>query len=137
MLDFLIAYWIRWEINNTLLNGCWQMHKGQLISKGLFGFFNSSKKRTKIFCPSRLGQKLKLLGSFFGRIEETKMSFQNWLTFKGQIIPDSYFMRWFLSKSAIVTWEKLAQNWPPTQLELRTVTAISTSAASARLSGLP
>ena len=25
--------------------------KGQLISKGLFGFFNSPKKRTKNFCP--------------------------------------------------------------------------------------
>ena len=29
--------------------------KGKLISKGLFGFFNSPKKRTKKFCPSRLG----------------------------------------------------------------------------------
>jgi hypothetical protein len=34
-----------------------RMLKGQLISKGLFGFFNSPKKRTKNFCPSRLGQK--------------------------------------------------------------------------------
>jgi hypothetical protein len=32
--------------------------KGPLISKGLFGFFNSSKKGTKNFCPSSLGQKL-------------------------------------------------------------------------------
>jgi hypothetical protein len=31
--------------------------KGQLISKGLFGVFNSPKKRTKNVCPSRLGQK--------------------------------------------------------------------------------
>ena len=30
--------------------------KGQLISKGLLCFFNSSKKRTKNFCCSRLGQ---------------------------------------------------------------------------------
>ena len=29
--------------------------KGQLISKRHFVFFNSSKKRTKNFCPSRLG----------------------------------------------------------------------------------
>ena len=29
--------------------------KGQSISKSLFGFFNSSKKWTKNFCPSRLG----------------------------------------------------------------------------------
>ena len=33
--------------------------KGQLIWKAFFGFFNSSKKQTKHFCPSRLGQKLK------------------------------------------------------------------------------
>ena len=32
--------------------------KGQLISKGHFVFFNSPKKQTKNFCPSRLGQKL-------------------------------------------------------------------------------
>jgi hypothetical protein len=31
--------------------------KGQLTSKGHFDFFNSPKKRTKTFCPSRLGQK--------------------------------------------------------------------------------
>ena len=31
---------------------------GQLISKCLFGVFNSSKKRTKNFCPSRLGQRV-------------------------------------------------------------------------------
>ena len=54
-----------------------KLSKGQLISKGLFGFFNSSKKRTKKFCPSRLGQKFKFLSSFFGRIEDTKISFQD------------------------------------------------------------
>ena len=51
--------------------------KGQLISKGLFGFFNSPKKRTKNFCPSRLGQKLTFSSSFFGRIEDTKSSFRD------------------------------------------------------------
>ena len=40
--------------------------KGQLISKGLFCVFNSSQKRTKNFCPSRLGQKFKFSSSFFG-----------------------------------------------------------------------
>jgi hypothetical protein len=57
----------------------WQRHigKGQLISKGLFGFFNSPKKRTKNFCPSRLGQKLTFSSSFFGRIEDTKSSFRD------------------------------------------------------------
>ena len=46
--------------------------KDQLISKGLFGFFNSPKKQTKYFCPSRLEQKLAFSSSFFGRIEEGK-----------------------------------------------------------------
>ena len=50
--------------------------KGQLISKGLF-VFNSSKKRTKNFCPSRLGQKLKISSSFFGRMEDTQISFRD------------------------------------------------------------
>ena len=51
--------------------------KGQLISKVFLGFFNSPKKRTKKFCPSRPGQKLKISSSFFGRIEGTKISFQD------------------------------------------------------------
>ena len=50
--------------------------KGQLISQGLFVFLNSSKKRTKTFWPSRLGQKL-IVSSFFGRIEDTKISFRD------------------------------------------------------------
>ena len=53
--------------------------KGRLILKGLFGSFNSPKKRTKHFCPSRLGQKLTFSSSFFGRIEDTKISFRDWL----------------------------------------------------------
>ena len=47
--------------------------KGQLISKGLFVFFNSFKKRTKNFCPIRLDQKFKFKISFFGRFEDTKI----------------------------------------------------------------
>ena len=46
--------------------------KGQLISKGHFGFFNSPKKRTKNFCPSRLGQKFEFSSSFFWRIGDSK-----------------------------------------------------------------
>ena len=55
--------------------------KGQLISEGHFGFFNSSKKQTKHFCLSRLGQKFAFLSWFFGRIEDTKNTFRNYLTF--------------------------------------------------------
>ena len=51
--------------------------KGQLISKGHFDFFNSPKKRTKNFCPSSLGQKLTFSSPFFGRIEDTKISFRD------------------------------------------------------------
>ena len=52
--------------------------RGQLISKGLFVFFNSSKN-PKNFYPSRLGQKLKFSSSFFGRIGDTKICFEiNW-----------------------------------------------------------
>ena len=46
--------------------------KGPLISKGLFGFFNSPQKRTKNFCPSMLGQV-----RIFWRIEDTKISFRD------------------------------------------------------------
>ena len=45
------------------------------------GVFNSSKIRMKNFCPNKLRQKLKFLGSFFVRIEEWLVSFQNYLTF--------------------------------------------------------
>jgi hypothetical protein len=51
--------------------------KGQLISIGLFGFFNSSEKQNKKFCPTRLGQKLKFSSSLFGRIEDTKIFFRD------------------------------------------------------------
>ena len=44
-----------------------------------FSNFNSPKKPTKHCCPSRLGQKLTLSSSFFGRIEDSKISFEiNW-----------------------------------------------------------
>ena len=52
-------------------------NKGQLISKGLFDFFNSSKKWTKNCCPSRLGQKSTFSSSFFGRIERFTGLYKN------------------------------------------------------------
>ena len=51
--------------------------KGQLILKGLFGFFDPPKKQTKNLCPSRLGQKLTFSSSFFGRIEDAKITFRD------------------------------------------------------------
>ena len=66
--DVLINMWITFWISFA---------KGQLILKGVFGFYNSSKKQTKNFYPSRLGQKLEFSSSFFGRIEDTNISFQD------------------------------------------------------------
>ena len=65
----------------------WLVHHGttenedQLISKGFLDFFQFFQKWSKNFCRSRLGQKLKFLSSFFGRIEDTKNKFWNKLTF--------------------------------------------------------
>ena len=53
------------------------LFKGPIISGENFCVFNSSKKRTKNFCPSRLGQKFEFSSSFFGRIEDTKISFRD------------------------------------------------------------
>ena len=44
-----------------------QNHKGQLISKGLFGVFNSSKKR-----QTKNQERLNYFCSLFGRIVDTK-----------------------------------------------------------------
>ena len=46
--------------------------KGQLISKCLFGIFNSPKKRTKNLSLLLWYIKLNCFRSFFGRIEDTK-----------------------------------------------------------------
>ena len=50
----------------------WQLTKGQLISKGLFGILNSPKKRTKKYDTSgRL-----VFVRFLGKIEDTKKTFR-------------------------------------------------------------
>ena len=76
-----ILQWLKvhnWVVQNCKLQNFKQLTsfidvtfpKGQLISKGLFSVFNSSKKWTKKFCPNILGQKLKFSSSFF--LEELK-----------------------------------------------------------------
>ena len=55
--------------------------KIQLISKDLFVFFNSQKKKKKKICTSRLGHKLTFSSSFFVRIEDTEIFFRDELTF--------------------------------------------------------
>ena len=50
--------------------------KSQLLSKEHF-FSILPKKRTENFCPSKLGLKIEVSSSFFGRIEDTKNTFQN------------------------------------------------------------
>ena len=55
------------------------------LSTGLsFGwsFFNLPKKQIKNFGPSKPGQRSTFSCSFFGRIEDTKISFQDQLTFR-------------------------------------------------------
>ena len=61
---------MNWETNKSLLKVSW-------FRKGFLFFFNSPKKWTKNFGPSRLGQKLTFSSSFFGRIEGTKISFHD------------------------------------------------------------
>jgi hypothetical protein len=51
--------------------------KGQIISEENFRASNSSEKRTKNFCPSRLGQNCEFSSLAFGRIEDTKISFRD------------------------------------------------------------
>ena len=60
-----------------------KVFKGQLISKCLLGIFNSSKKRTKKVGLATIQWYLKSIcfHSFFGRIEDTKKTFRNYLTF--------------------------------------------------------
>ena len=53
----------------------------------LFFFPFFQKKGTKNFYPSRIGQKFKFSSSFFGRIEDTKISFRDYLTFTQAWLP--------------------------------------------------
>ena len=68
--DFLIFQFSERSFQNLLL-------KVSYFRNGFLFFFNSPKKQTKNFCPSRLGQKFTFSGSFFGRIEDTKISFRD------------------------------------------------------------
>ena len=54
--------------------------KGQLISKGLFGIFNSPKKWTKIICLYYYGSSSQIVFvCFLGELKTTKRHFEiNW-----------------------------------------------------------
>ena len=54
------------------------MEQGQLISKGI----QFSQETNEICLSQRLGQKFEFSSSFFGRIEDTKKAFWNYLTFR-------------------------------------------------------
>ena len=58
--------------------------KGQLISKGNFGVFNSSKKPTWKFKFLPYPTRAEIFRSFFGRIENTKIFFWKYLTFRNE-----------------------------------------------------
>ena len=68
---FVILFYFE-NVCVPILQSCayWPTDKGQLIPKGLF--FQFFQKTT-----SRLGQKLKISSSFFGRIEDTRISFRD------------------------------------------------------------
>ena len=53
------------------------LSKGQLISKCLFGIFNSPKKQTEKFDFSTMVPQVDCFRPFFGRIEDTKKTFRN------------------------------------------------------------
>ena len=59
--------------------------RGHLISERVSCVFNSSKKQTNNFCPSRLGQKLKFSCSFFSRIEDKKKDIPKLTDFYGHV----------------------------------------------------
>ena len=86
--------------------------KGQSISKRLFGVFNSSKKWTKNFCPSSLGQKFECQVCFYCQVrfleelKTPKRHFEiNWplicitILFRSEnvttVLPRKYIL-WFL-----------------------------------------
>ena len=61
--------------------------KGQLTSKCLFGVFNFSQNTNENKLTwGIIVVKSNFFLSFFGRIEDTKKSFWNYLTFKGDLI---------------------------------------------------
>ena len=53
----------------------------QLISKGLFGFFNSPKKPNEKFLPQKARAKINIFKFVFGNIKDTKISFHDQPTF--------------------------------------------------------
>ena len=75
------------------------LFKGQLISTEFFCFFNSPLKRTKIFCPSRLGQKFS--SSIFGSIEDTRITFRDELTFRLSIF---FYYNFYKNKENFGFW---------------------------------
>ena len=67
-----MLFWKNFDVIQLIVDS-----KCRLISKGLFGLYNFPKKRVKNFCSSRLGPKLTFLSLFFGRIEDTDISFRD------------------------------------------------------------
>ena len=63
--------------------------KCQLISKGLFSFINSPQKTSEKYLPHEAGEKINIFSSFFGRIQDTKISFLDLLTFSKKMLPNN------------------------------------------------
>ena len=71
--------------------------KGQLNSEAIFLGFNSSKKRTKYLQNFALATRAEVFRLFFGRTEDKKNCFWDYLTFKNYalenlVIFDPFFL---------------------------------------------
>ena len=66
------------DLAKTIRNCNIQFHKGQLISKGLFGILNSSKKTNEKIRPNYYDISGQIVFvRFFGRIEKPQKTFRN------------------------------------------------------------
>ena len=100
-MDWVCGF-VAFRMKNVQYLGDYEANtKGQLISEWNFGVFKSPKKPNKFltdFCPMKLGQKsVKYLVAFFGRFEDSKNSFWDYLTF-------SYRIRENLSWARTLIW---------------------------------
>ena len=71
---FAKTFCIHWHLGSLGVASCFPA-KGQIISKGLYGF-SIHPKRMKNFWPSRLGKKLTFSGSFLLELKTLEFPFE-------------------------------------------------------------
>ena len=67
-------------------SSCILMNKGQLISEAIFSFLQFFQKRTKYLQNFALATRAEVFRSFFGRIENKKICFWDYLTIRSSLI---------------------------------------------------